>query len=266
MGTHLLNPRRKRGRPDEPGPAAPHAPAAARAPRRPPLLVGHRGHRVAAYGEAENTLAAFDHALALGCDGLELDLHCTADGHLVVQHDPEIEGVAIAASSYRQLRSLQPALTTLPRVLRQYAHRCWLDLEIKAPGCEAALLAALRRLPPARGYVVSSFDLKVLGRLARSAPKVPLCLNLQRPLPWRRWRELPLVAVAPHVSFAQRWYLARMQRRGLKIVVWTVNQPRRMVQLARAGCDAIISDDPRLLVETLGDLRATPPRALAAHR
>ena len=230
------------------------------------LLVGHRGHRLAQFGELENTLAAFDRALDCGCLGLELDIHATADERLVVHHDPILAGLPIAASRLAALRRRQPSLPTLQQVLRRYRRRCWLDLEVKARGCERLLADALRALPPRRGCVVSSFQLEILRELARISPGLPLCLNLQRPLPWARWRDLPLAAVAPHVSLARRWYLARLRRRGLRVVVWTVNQPRRMGQLARAGCDAIISDDPRLLVETLAPALASRPSHERAFR
>lgn len=230
------------------------------------LLVGHRGHRLAEFGELENTLAAFDRALDCGCHGLELDIHATADGHLVVYHDPVLAGLPIAASRLGALRRRQPSLPTLQQVLRRYRRRCWLDLEVKAHGCERLLVATLRALPPRCGCVVSSFQPEILRDLASISPGLPLCLNLKRPLPWTRWRDLPLAAVALHVSLARRWYLARLRRRGLRIVVWTVNQPRRMGELARAGCDAIISDDPRLLVETCAPAPPTLPSRARAFR
>lgn len=230
-----------------------------------PLLLGHRGHRLGrlwrrrrrvrawqpgaqALAEIENTRPAFDRALALGCDGLELDLHRTADGHLVIHHDPLLRGLPIAQTRLPALRRLQPGLMTLPVFLRRYGPRAWLDLEIKAMGLEADLVEVLRRVPPARGYVVSCFNAAVLLRLAALAPELPLCLNLKRPARLRRLKSLPITWVAPHERLATRWFLDRLHAAGFKTLIWTVNRERKLQMLLRAGVHALVSDDPHMLV------------------
>lgn len=224
----------------------------------PPLLLGHRGHRSNQYGERENTLAAFDRALACGCDGLELDLHLTADGRVAIHHDPELAGfgVPIAESSLPTLRRLQPDLATLDQVLRRYRSRAWLDLELKAPAAALPALALLRRWPPRRGYVVSSFAPVPLAQLAAAQPGLPLCLNLRRPARLRRLRPLAAAAgvtwIAPHQASCTAWYVRRLRAAGFRVLVWTVNSPAKMRLLARAGVDALVSDHPSLLVAVAG--------------
>jgi glycerophosphoryl diester phosphodiesterase len=234
-----------------------------------PLLLGHRGHRLGllarhrrsrrptavdaeALAEIENTLPAFDRALEAGCDGLELDIHITADRQLVIHHDPLLSGLPIELSTLRQLRRVQPLLPMLPVVLRRYARRAWLDLEIKAAGLELEFLECLRKDPPQRGYVVSSFLPGVLCKLAELAPEVPLCLNLSRPRGVRLIKRLPVSYVAPDTRFATRWYIEQLQKAGWKVLVWTVNRERKMRMLAKAGVTAVVSDNPALLVATLG--------------
>lgn len=220
-----------------------------------PLLLGHRGHRLPEWDERENTLAAFDRALAAGCDGFELDLRRTADGRIVVHHDPHMgprrDGVEIAACSLRTLRRLHPGLATLDQVLRRYRERAWMDLEVKAGEAVPELAALLRRWPPLRGHVVSSFDPATLAALRRLAPGIPLCLNLRRPASLRHLRAAGVEWIAPHQASCTAWYVRRLRTQGWRVLVWTVNRPAKMRLLARAQTDAVVSDDPMLLVATL---------------
>jgi glycerophosphoryl diester phosphodiesterase len=228
-----------------------------------PLRLGHRGHRLPAWGETENTLAAFDRALAAGCDGLELDLRRSGDGRVVVHHDAELkpdagrgEAVTIADATLRALRRVHPDLATLEQVLERYSERAWLDLEVKEAAAAEATAAALHRRPPRRGFVVSSFEAAALARLRAAAPELPLCLNLRRPVSPRRLRRFAVPWIAPQQASCPAWYVRTLRKAGWRVLVWTVNRPSRMRLLARAGADAIVSDDPYLLVLTLPRCRA----------
>lgn len=217
-----------------------------------PLLLGHRGHRLRTVEEIENTRAAFDRALAAGCDGLELDLRHSGDGRIVVHHDDCLGELAVAEASLRELRRLHPGLMTLEQVLRGYRERAWLDLEIKTPEAAEGVAAGLERWPPRRGFVVSSFEVETLERLRKLAPALPLCLNLRRPCSLRKLRAAQVAWVAPQQATCTAWYVRRLRARGWKVLVWTVNQPARMRLLARAGVEAVVSDDPERLVKVLG--------------
>jgi glycerophosphoryl diester phosphodiesterase len=227
----------------------------------PLLLVGHRGHRLQHLGqttqEAENSLAAFHRAYSAGLGGLELDIRGTLDGHLVVHHNARLGRRLIAATALQDLRRLQPHLATLPEVLRAYGPRCWLDLELKAPGSEQLLVQLLRRRPPRRGFVVSSFEPSVLRRLAALEPTLPLCWNLSSRQPLR-WPRVALACVAAHERRVTASFLRTCRRRHLPVLAWTVNRPRRMRQLAALGVAGILSDHPALLAATLA---SSPGRA-----
>lgn len=229
----------------------------------PPLLVGHRGHRLRRLRfpttEVENTVAAFRRAWAAGCGGLELDVRPSRDGVLVVHHDAWLRTAkgrwAIARTPWRELRSRAEHLTTLPAVLRWYGGRCWLDIEVKAAGGEAALVAALQRQPPRRGFVVSSFHVAVLRRLTALDAGLPLCWNLgwNRAAEGRiRWPRLRLDCVAAHERRVTAAFMRACRRRRLRVLVWTVNRPARMRQMAALGVAGILSDNPALLVRTVG--------------
>lgn len=236
-----------------------------------PLRLGHRGHRCAVWEETENTLAAFDHALACGCDGLELDLRLTADNRVVIHHDEALEAsggeLLVAENRLVSLRRFHPALATLEQVLRRYRDRAWMDFELKTLAAAAPTVTLLRKYPPQRGFVVSCFEPKVLQAIAKLAPDFPRCLNLKRPCSLRRIAAAKVHWVAPHHASCTAWYVRRLSAHGWHVLVWTVNRPVRMRLLARAGAAAIVSDFPDLLVSSLPckrRSRATSAQAMAS--
>jgi glycerophosphoryl diester phosphodiesterase len=211
-----------------------------------PLLLGHRGAR----GEKsvrENTLAAFDLALAQGCDGFEFDVRLTADGQAVLCHDETAHGLKIAESSAQQL-----ALPLLREVLTRYQSSAFLDIELKVPGLEAVTTDLLRTLAPARGCVVSSFLPGVLRTFHDLDATVPLGLICETNAGFSLWPELQVDYVIPHYKLLRKNLISKIKDAGGKALVWTVNVPVDMKRLAKWGADGIISDHPRQLALTLG--------------
>jgi glycerophosphoryl diester phosphodiesterase len=123
------------------------------------LLLGHRGARSSKH-IPENTLASFELCLQHGCDGFEFDVRRSADGKAVICHDATIAGMRIETTASENL-----PLPTLEDVLQQFAGRAFLDIELKVAGLEAQTLAELRKHPPKKGYVVSSFLPEVLATI-----------------------------------------------------------------------------------------------------
>jgi glycerophosphoryl diester phosphodiesterase len=215
-----------------------------------PLLLGHRGNRVCA-NAPENTFAAFDLALEQGCDGFEFDVRVTADGALVICHDPRVGNLNIARATRRQLGSLP----TLEDVLARYGHRAFLDIELKVGGLESRVLAALRKLPPQRGYVVSSFLSAALLELKVRSARVPLGIICERQSQLRMWHELPVDYVIAQQALVNRKLVEQVQAAERMLFAWTVNDARTMQSFASWGVDAVISDDPKLLLNTLRPAR-----------
>jgi glycerophosphoryl diester phosphodiesterase len=210
----------------------------------PPLLLGHRGTRVSDTA-AENTFAAFDLALQLGCHGFEFDVRRSACGHAVICHDAEVQGIAVAKAACGQLQSLP----RLGDVLARYAGRAFLDIELKVPGLESDVLVALREHPPERGYVVSSFLPEVLLDLRARSAEVCLGFISDRKKTLERWRELPVEYVVPKYSLITSKVAQDVHRAGKTMLAWTVNDKKTIQRLADWGVDGIISDDPQLLVQ-----------------
>ena len=219
-------------------------------PARPrPLLLGHRGARASA-SVPENTIASFDLCIEHGCDGFEFDVRRTADGLPVVCHDVNFGALNLAEASARDLESpkAQGFLPTLEQVLHRFSPRCFLDIEVKERGLEAQVLELIRRYPPTRGYVVTSFLPEVLLRLRQLSPGVELGLIWERePAPWQ---SLPVRWVLPERGLLGSALVAELQKAGKRIGAWTVNDSVDMLRLTALGAEMLISDDTVSLVNT----------------
>ena len=211
-----------------------------------PLLLGHRGAR-ASRQIPENTLASFELCLQHGCDGFEFDVRLSSDGQAVICHDATVGGMEIADTPSKTL-----PLPVLEDVLRQFAHRAFLNIELKVAGLEPQTLAELRRHPPQKGYVVSSFLPEVLTAIHNLDPAIPLGILCESQDQLRGWRESPAEWVIPQFTLVDRELVKLVHGAGKRIMVWTVNRAERMREFAEWGADAIISDETELLIRSLG--------------
>lgn len=212
-----------------------------------PVLLGHRGAR-ARKSIPENTFASFDQALADGCDGFEFDVRLTADGCALVCHDPHSGGFEIATAS-------RPQCLNLPRfedVMARYHARAFLDIELKVPGLEGIVSAALKEHRAERRFVVSSFLPQVVLAMQAEDAAIPVGLICETRAELLRWTDLPIKYVIPHHKLVDASLIQEVQRAGKKILVWTVNSRLEMEKLRDWGVDGIISDDTSLLARTLG--------------
>jgi glycerophosphoryl diester phosphodiesterase len=218
-----------------------------------PLLLGHRGARRDA---PENTIAAFELALAHGCDGFEFDVRLTADRRCVICHDPRLAGLDLETSRYDQLA---PGTPCLPDVLEKFAARAFLDIELKVTGAESDVAAMVRDHPPQRGYFISSFLPQVIERLGAVDKTLPLGLICDSQRQLAAWPRLPIQAVFLERRLATAAIVETLHAANKKVIVWTVNRERDMRRFAQLPVDGIISDDTRLLVQTLGSENKTKP-------
>jgi glycerophosphoryl diester phosphodiesterase len=234
------------------------------------LLLGHRGTRGSRH-IPENTLASFELCLQQGCDGFEFDVRRSADGVGVICHDGAVGGLAIEKTVAADL-----GLPLLEDVLRSFAARAFLDIELKVAGLERQTIAALREYPPQKGYVVSSFPPEVLSAVRALDPGVTLGLLCQgqdqvsmecrapRPAGWARVlvapSELAVAWVIPQFELVDQALIEEVHASGKKIMVWTVNRAEDIRRFAEWGVDAIISDETELLVHTM-HASATPRRS-----
>ncbi len=219
------------------------------------LLLGHRGARRYA---PENTLAAFDLALQQGADGFEFDLRVTRNRRILICHDPKFNHLSVRRSTLKQLQSTCAAREDLPacleEVLQRYSGNAFLNLEIKVRGMERLVYRVFQSAPPRHGYFISSFFPGVLRELHAMDGSLVLGTLSQTRWQLRRWDRLPVAYVVPRYRLLSRRLVEEVHAAGKRVITWTVNRPRQMLRAAELGVDGIISDDPRLLKETLATM------------
>ena len=215
------------------------------------LVLAHRGaNRL----ESENTVPAMVRAMDLGADGVELDVHRTADGALAVRHDADSPIGSLGDLTLAEIRSALPEVPTLAEVL-DVCRGGLVNVEVKDPDPRAVdlLVALLEERDGADDVLVSSFHLPTVDRMHELAPAVPTGLLTFGVDPLEALATAEAhghVAVHPDV-----WSLGgpvldavthRARERGLRVNVWTVNDPDELRRLEAAGVDAVITDDSAL--------------------
>ena len=222
-----------------------------------PLLLGHRGARCWA---PENTIAAFDLALAHRAQGFEFDVRCTRDRRLILCHDPKFRRLVIRRHTLNQLHEVMQSSTQTPPLLEdildRYARTAFLNIEVKVRGIEDLVARAVKHARP-QDYFISSFLPGVIRRLHSLDHSLALGTLAQTSWQLRRWRRLPVRYVVPHYRLLSRRLVEKLHRAGKIVVTWTVNDRKQMLRLAAMGVDGIISDDTKTLVETLGGTNHT---------
>lgn len=145
------------------------------------LLIAHRGVHNNQDGIIENTHRAFQRAKELGCWGIECDVHSTADGVLIVHHDPHLKrlwqhDVLIAQLSFNELKTLAPEIPSLTEVVKEYGHSLHLLIELKTPIINPrALFQALEGCEPVLDYHLLTLEPQFFNNL-ELFPKAALLL------------------------------------------------------------------------------------------
>lgn len=217
-----------------------------------PKILAHRG---ASGHQPENTLEAFREASRLGADGVELDIHATADNVLVVRHDPEIPGLgAIPTLSLRAIRGAPVAeaasVPTLLEALEALAGmEVWIELKSLPTSADPALLSALAAAPESTRCAIHSFDHRLVARLGALQPQLRRgILSASYPLDPIG----PMLAAGANALW-QTWQLidaglvAAVHRVGAEVIAWTVNDTETARALAELGVDGLCGDFPEKL-------------------
>jgi glycerophosphoryl diester phosphodiesterase len=225
-------------------------------------IIAHRG---ASRDHLENTLPAFQRALDLGADGVELDVHCTVDGTVLVHHDavlrgepaePSLAGRPIAALTTAEAASFRladggpvPSLEEVAQLLRA---RATLYCELKGAGTAEPALKVLRRY--GGPCAVHAFDHRMVAEAVAYAPEIPRgVLEVSRHID-------PTHAPAS-VEARDLWQLAEyvdeplvraVHAVGGRVIAWTANSPDAIERLASFGVDALCTDDVALARQVLG--------------
>ncbi|HEX6123708.1 MAG TPA: glycerophosphodiester phosphodiesterase [Ktedonobacterales bacterium] len=252
-----------------------------------PLFFAHRGGALLA---PENTIAAFKHGLSFGADALELDVHLSRDGELMVLHDPTVDrttnGVGSANvltraelqaldAGYRftpdggqtfPFRGQGVTIPTLREVLTTFPDaRVNIELKENNPRAEERMWALAQELGVEDRILVASSYLPTIVRFRRlsagrittsaSAPEIRsfVLVALTRTSRWLRpaYDALQVPETYRALRIVSPTTIALAHRLGLAMHVWTVDDRPTMDRLLAWGVDGLMSDRPDLLAEAL---------------
>lgn len=256
-----------------------------------PLLFAHRG---ASRHAPENSLAAFELAVRSGADVLELDVHQSSDGEVVVIHDAKLERTtdgsgAVAAHSFAELNRLDAGCRfvsdsgaavfagkgiRIPRLAEVFAafagSDCAFNIEIKQrePSIIGATLDLLAQVGPAR-VVLAAADDVIMEELEAAQPAVPLGMSIGQC--FAALRGAYIGGVPAHfagramqippwakgfIPVATGRLLRAARAAGVEVHLWTIDDPRQASRWLARGVDGIMSNDPGALAGLFADLRA----------
>jgi glycerophosphoryl diester phosphodiesterase len=224
-----------------------------------PLIAAHRGASRAA---RENTVEAFARAVEMQADMVELDVRLSADGQLVVHHDPEVHGLGPIAGL--RAHELPPHIPTLAVALDACAS-LQVNIEIKSdpdePGYDPRhrltrlVVESLRNDHRRQRYIVSSFDREVIDLVKELDPE--MATGFLYSVSTRPGRIVEACvrdghqAVHPYHRPLVRRTVEQAIEAGLQVNVWTVDEPGRMLLLADWGVSVIITNVPDVAILTL---------------
>jgi glycerophosphoryl diester phosphodiesterase len=234
-------------------------------------LVGHKGADLIAPG---NTIESFHAAVAAGVDTIEFDVLWLRDGHLPLEQRAPL----VVAHDWADARRRTPLALTeaLDAFLEPPLDQVEIDLDIKLPGREEEIVAALRERGLLERAMVSTMELFSLGRIVELAPE--LRRGWTYPKVTKDWNSKPWAKPALPVALAAMRYrlpglaaekltkidvqamwvyhplvsarLARICKlAGVELIAWTVDDEKRMRQLVEAGVSGLCSNDPRLFAQ-----------------
>ena len=216
---------------------------------RRPSVIAHRG---ASGYEYENSRAAFRRAVMLDADGVELDVHATSDGAIVVHHDAEIPGFGpiaqLTVGNARQIRIRNgEPLPLLSEILDLVGDReVWIEVKGLAEEHDARLLEVMDRGPAPHRYAIHSFDHRIVRRLGTVRPELPRGVLLSAYLddPVAAMRAVGATTLWQEWIQVDQALVARVHEADFKLIAWTVNEIGDLERLARLGVDGLCGNYP----------------------
>jgi glycerophosphoryl diester phosphodiesterase len=214
-----------------------------------PLIIAHRG---AAGYEVENSLAAFRLAGVQGADAVELDIHSTADGALVVHHGETIGDHHIAHMSLADIREHPLAngepIPTLPEALALIVPKMIAYVEIKfvAKAWDDRLFEAIERTRAPERIALHAFDHRIIRRMGEKRPFIRRgVLSASYPVyPVRTLEDADASILWQHHHHVDDALVTKLHAAGMTVHVWTVNDPAEVRRFLALGVDGICTDYP----------------------
>ncbi len=240
-----------------------------------PVIYAHRG--ASAYAP-ENTGAAFRKALDMKADGIELDVHLSKDGHVVVIHDEKVDRTSNGKGLIRdlkldELKSLDfgawfssefagEPIMTLDEVLSLLDG--WdgiLNIELKSgyvlyDNIEQKVIDLLRQHKRIEKCIISSFNHYSLLEIKKLEPALKIGLLYSAGLvdPWKYAKMVGAEAIHPFFSSAQAPVVKGCSDNGIIINPWTIDQPEIIKALTQFGVDGIITNVPDVAIQAVNSI------------
>lgn len=228
-----------------------------------PLIIGHRG----ASAEApENTLAAFALAQVQGADGIEFDVQLSADGWPVVIHDGKLDRTtnghgAVQDLTLAELQKLDAgqgqSIPTLDEVFETLGPDFLYNVELKTAafrdnGLATAVADRIQSHGMAQQTAVSSFNPLAVRYARRHLTKSTWVAHLSyKPVLKFKHSLIPVQAVHPYYKMVDAAYMAWARKNSWRVHVWTVDDSVEAQRLVGLGVDAIITNKPKFIRETV---------------
>ncbi len=221
------------------------------------IKIAHRG--ASAY-EPENTLRAFEEAIRLGADMIELDVRLSKDRELVVIHDNRLERTTngfgfVGDKTLAELKTLDAGrgekIPTLREVLNTTKGRTRLVIELKEEGTEEPALDLIRESGSADEVIVVSFSPVILREVKElSGANISIktgAIYFMSANPIRMAKESSADAIAPYHHFVTKRLVKEAHKNNLIVIPWTVDSKSRAQKLIEMGVDGIVSNRPDLI-------------------
>ncbi len=266
-----------------------------RLPKRPfahqngPIVLAHRGWR--GY-YPENTMLAFQKAAEMPIDGLEIDIHSTVDGELVVIHDATVDRTtngtgAVNSFTLAELKQLDAGyrwtnddgktfpfrgqgvtIPTLAEVFEAFP-RLWINVDIKQsePSIVKPFADLIRQYRLEDHLFAGSFNGQTVQKFRQELPQVAkaatknevrwlFVVNWLR-LPWLYWGRVNALQIPEYegnIHLVTERFVRTAHQNKMAVHVWTVNETAVMQKLLDIGVDGLISDFPDRVLKLLGRL------------
>lgn len=215
-------------------------------------IMGHRGAR---HEAPENTLAGIEVGLRAGCEAIEIDVHLSADGKLVVIHDDTVDRTtngtgAVIEQTFADLRALDAGdgqqIPTLAEVLDAVRGKAELFVEIKAAGCEQPVVDAARAAGLVDATLVKAFDHRFARATKLLEPGLRVgCLLYGRPLdPAGVVRAAGGDFISLSAGFVDAELVEAAHAGGIAVCAWNCNDPAEVARFAATGLDWLGTDVP----------------------
>ncbi len=220
-------------------------------------IIGHRG---AAGHAPENTLLSFKKAIELGCQAVELDVHLSKDGEVVVIHDHTVDRVTGMTGKVRKMDladlkklycPLNQCLPTLQEVIDLCKGRVKMFIELKARGTPDAVARLIAANHIEHEVVILSFKIGLLKRIKRLNPKLKVIyLFFRKPLRlWRQVRKMHIDYIGTRLKAATAKLIRQAHLLRRRVYIYDVNDVMAGLKLRNWKVDAICTDYPVLFAK-----------------